>query len=185
MSERVCVGVILGAHGLKGAVRIKSFTERAVDVAAYGAVEDEAGGRRFRLRLLGEVKGAVTARIEGIDERNAAEALKGLKLYVAKSSLPPPEEEEFYYSDLVGLKAELADGKAMGKVKGVFDFGGGDVIEIAGPDGTVMLPFTKAAVPVVDIAGGRLVVEPPIEIEAGPGDVPEDEEEEVGGNDGE
>lgn len=184
MSGRVCVGVIVGAHGLKGAVRIKSFTERAADVAAYGEVEDEAGGRRFRLRLVGEVKAVVTARIEGVDERNAADALKGLKLYVARSSLPAPGEEEFYYSDLVGLKAELADGTAMGTVKGVFDFGGGDVIEIAGPDGTVMLPFTKAAVPVVDIAGGRLVVEPPIEIEAGPDDVPEDEEED-GGNDGE
>jgi 16S rRNA processing protein RimM len=184
MSERVCVGVILGAHGLKGAVRIKSFTERAADVAAYGAVEDEAGGRRFRLRLVGEAKGAVMAQIEGVGERDAAEALKGLKLYVARSILPPPEEEEYYCSDLVGLVVEGVDGTAMGTVKAVFDFGGGDIIEIVGPKGALMLPFTKAAVPVVDIAGGRLVVEPPIEIEAGPGDMPEDAEED-GGNDGE
>ncbi len=184
MSERVCVGVILGAHGLKGAVRIKSFTARAADVEAYGAVEDETGEWRFRLRLLGETKGAVTARIEGIGERDAAEALKGRKLYVARSALPLPEEEEYYCSDLVGLAAELADGTAMGTVKAVFDFGGGDVIEIVGPAGALMLPFTKAAVPVVDIAKGRLVVEPPIEIEAGPEDRPDDGTED-GGNDGE
>jgi 16S rRNA processing protein RimM len=179
MSERVCVGVILGAHGLKGAVRIKSFTERPVDVAAYGAVEDEAGLRRFRLRLVGETKGAVMAQIEGVGERNAAEALKGLKLYVARSTLPPPEEEEFYCSDLVGLAAALADGTPMGKVKAVYDFGGGDIIEIDGPNGALMLPFTKAAVPLVDVAGGRLVIEPPVEVEA-LGDENED-----GGNDGE
>lgn len=184
MTERVCVGVILGAHGLKGAVRIKSFTERAADVAAYGAVEDEAGRRRFRLRLVGEAKGAVMAQIEGVGERDAAEALKGLKLYVARSTLPALEEEEFYYSDLVGLAAERTDGTAMGKVKGVYDFGGGDIIEIVGPGGAVMLPFTKAVVPVVDVAAGRLVVEPPIETEAGSGDMPEDVEED-GGNDGE
>jgi len=184
MSERVCVGVILGAHGLKGAVRIKSFTERPVDVAAYGAVEDEAGGRRFRLRLVGEAKGAVMAQIEGIGERDAAEALKGQKLYVAKANLPVPGEEEFYCSDLVGLMATLADGTPMGTVKEVFDFGGGDVIEIVGPNGAVMLPFTKAVVPVVDVAGGRLVIEPPIEIEAGPDEMPGDEGED-GGNDGE
>ncbi len=180
MSGRVCVGVILGAHGLKGAVRIKSFTERPADVAAYGAVEDEAGRRRFRLRLVGEAKGAVMAQIEGVGERDAAEALKGLKLYVARSVLPPPEEEEYYCSDLVGLAVEGVDGRAMGTVKAVFDFGGGDILEVVGPQGAVMLPFTKAAVPVVDIAGGRLVVEPPVEVEAGPEDGEED-----GGNDGE
>jgi 16S rRNA processing protein RimM len=180
MSERVCVGVILGAHGLKGAVRIKSFTLRPADVAGYGAVEDEAGRRRFRLRLVGEAKGAVMALIEGIGERDAAEALKGLKLYVARSTLPAPEEEEYYCSDLVGLSVAGADGRPMGRVSGVFDFGGGDIIEIAGPNGTLLVPFTKAAVPLVDIAGGRLVVEPPVEIDATEDDVRED-----GGNDGE
>jgi 16S rRNA processing protein RimM len=184
MSERVCVGVILGAHGLKGAVRIKSFTERAVDVAAYGPVEDEAGLRSYRLRPVGETKGAVTAQIEGVSDREAAEAMKGVKLYVARSKLPAPEAEEFYYSDLIGLAAALADGTPLGTVKGVFDFGGGDVIEITGPKGAIMLPFTKAVVPVVDIAGGRLTVEPPIEIEAGPEEESANGEED-GGNDGE
>lgn len=166
MPDRVCVGVILGAHGLRGAVRIKSFTERPTDLAAFGPVEDEAG-RRFRLRPVGEVKGAVTAQLDGVVERNAAEALKGVKLFVARSALPPPEEEEFYYSDLIGLAVERIDGAPLGKVKAVFDFGGGDVIEVAGPDRTVMFSFTRTVVPVVDLAGRRLVVDPPVEVEGG------------------
>ncbi len=173
MKERVCVGVILGAHGLKGAVRVKSFTVRPLDVAAFGAVEDETGRRSFRLRALGESKGIVTVALDGVADRTAAEAFKGLKLFVARDALPPPEDDEFYYEDLVGLRAEGTDGKDLGRVKGVFDFGGGDVVEIEGPEGSLMLAFTRASVPVVDIAGGRLVVEPPLEIEADDGEAEE------------
>jgi 16S rRNA processing protein RimM len=174
MTDRVCVGVVLGAHGLKGAVRLKSFTGRAADVTAYGPVEDESGRRRFRLTLVGEGKGAVMVQIEGVGDRHAAEALKGSKLFVARSALPAPGEDEFYCSDLVGLRAVGADGTEMGKVTGMFDFGGGDVIEVAGPGGTRMLPFTRAVVPVVDLSGGRLVIEPPEEVEAGPKEDAED-----------
>ncbi len=163
--ERLCVGVIVGAHGVKGTVRVKSFTERPADVAGYGPVEDETGTRRFRLKPVGEAKGVVTATIDGVGDRTAAEALKGMRLYVPRTALPLPEEEEFYYSDLVGLTAVLADGFELGKVRGVFDFGGGDVIEVLGSGGTRMFPFTRAVVPVVDIAGGRLVVDPPVETE--------------------
>jgi 16S rRNA processing protein RimM len=178
MAERLCVGVILGAHGLKGAVRVKSFTANAVDVAAYGIVEDEAGRRRFRLLALGEAKGVVTARIDGIVDRTGADALKGVKLFVARDVLPATGEDEFYASDLVGLSAEGTDGSELGKVKGVFDFGGGDVIEIQGPGGSVMVPFTKAAVPVVDIAGGRLVVDPPVLVDMGPEGAEQEPDEE-------
>ncbi len=163
--ERLCVGVIVGAHGVKGTVRVKSFTERPADVAAYGPVEDETGQRCFRLKPVGEAKGVVTAMIDGVGDRTAAEALKGLRLYVPRAALPPAEEEEFYYSDLVGCKATLADGTELGVVKGVFDFGGGDVIEVAGPDGRAMYPFTRAVVPQVDIAGRVLVIDPPLETE--------------------
>jgi 16S rRNA processing protein RimM len=179
MVGRLCVGVILGAHGLKGAVRVKSFTAKATDVAAYGVLEDEAGGRRFRLKVQSEVKGVVTATLDGVADRAQAEALKGVRLHVARSALPEIGDEEFYYSDLVGLAVLATDGSPMGTVKGVFDFGGGDVIEIEGPGGKVMIPFTKAAVPVVDVAGGRLVVDPPLLVEA---DAKDGEEE---GNDGE
>ncbi len=164
MSNLLCVGVIVGAHGVRGAIRIKSFTAQPADLAAYGPVEDDQG-RRFRLTLLGEAKGVVLAKLAGVADRDAAEALKGVKLWVDRSALPKPDEDEFYYSDLVGLAAERTDGSPMGRVKGVFDFGGGDIIEICGPEGAVMLPFTRAVVPVVDIAGGRLVIDPPAEVD--------------------
>lgn len=161
MPERVCVGIVVGAQGLRGVVRIKSFTESPADVAAYGPVEDEAG-RRFRLRVVGEAKGVVLAQPEGIADRTGAEAMKGRRLYVARAALPPPAEEEYYHSDLVGLRAEREDGSPLGEVTGVFDFGGGDLIEVAGPEGKVMMPFTHAVVPVVDLSGGRVVVVPPV-----------------------
>lgn len=169
--DRVCVGVVVGAHGVRGSLRVKPFTEDPAAVAAYGSVEDEAGERRFRLKVTGLAKGVVTVTAHGVADRDAAEALKGTRLYVARSRLPAPEEDEFYYSDLVGLAAELADGTALGTVKGVFDFGAGDVIELALADGrTEMLPFTRVVVPVVDVAAGRLVVVPPAVVEARGGD---------------
>ncbi len=169
--DRVCVGAIVGAHGVRGAVRVKPFTEDPAGIAAYGPVEDEAGERRFRLKVLGVAKGVVNAAIQGVADRNAAEALKGTRLYVPRDALPAPAEDEFYYADLIGLRAELADGTVFGRVRGVFDFGAGDVLDVALPDGRVeMLPFTKAVVPVVDVAGGRVVVAPPETIEARPED---------------
>ncbi|HIJ61567.1 MAG TPA: 16S rRNA processing protein RimM [Rhodospirillaceae bacterium] len=171
MRGRLCVGVVIGAHGIKGAVRIKSFTDQAADVAAYGPVEDEAGQRRFLLHPQGAVAkgGTVTARIDGVDSRDQAEALKGTRLFVRREALPATAEDEFYYSDLVGLTAVAVDGQELGTVKGVFDFGGGDVIEISGPQGPTMFPFTRAVVPVVDLPAGRLVVDPPAEVIADDG----------------
>lgn len=158
---RVCLGVVVGARGLKGDLRIKSFTQRPEDIAAYGTLEDEAGDRRFALSVSGQAKGVVIARAKGVDDRTAAEKLKGVRLYVDRSVLPPPDEDEFYLSDLIGLRAEGPDGD-LGTVRTVADFGAGDVLEITGGGfGTVMVPFTKAIVPVVDIAGGRLVIDPP------------------------
>lgn len=170
MAERVLVGVVVGAQGLKGALRVKSFTADPLDIASYGPVEDEAGARRFRLKVTGEAKGTVIASVEGVKDRNAAEALKGTRFYVPRAALPASEDEdEFYHADLIGLPVELADGAALGKVRAVWDFGAGDVLEIARPDGEVMmLPFTKAAVPVVDVKGGRLIATPPEEVEARP-----------------
>jgi 16S rRNA processing protein RimM len=118
---------------------------------------------------MGGAKGVLTVRIDGVEDRSAAEALKGVKLYVPRSALPAPDEDEFYYSDLIGLTAVAMDGAELGKVRGVYDFGGGDVIELTGPQGTVMYPFTRAVVPVVDLAQGRIVIDPPAEIEASDG----------------
>ncbi len=175
MTSRLCVGVVGGAQGIKGAVRVKSYTAEADGLTAYGPVEDEAG-RKFRLTVIGAAKGLVTVRFDGVSDRDAAEALKGMKLYVPRSALPPVEDDEFYYADLVGLRAELADGSVLGTVKGVYDFGGGDIIALSSAGGELMFSFTRATVPVVDIAGGRLVVAPPQELEPEAGEVPQREE---------
>ena len=108
--KRVCVGVVTGAHGVRGAVRLKSFTAEPEDVAGYGPLEDERGERRFALRLIGHAKGVLIAAISGIEDRDRAEALRGSRLYLPRSALPPPEEEEYYHTDLIGLDAMLADG---------------------------------------------------------------------------
>lgn len=159
---RVCVGVITGAQGVRGAVRVKSFTADPEDLAAYGPVEDEAGERRFELRVVGRAKGVVVAKLAGIEDRDAAEALRGMRLYVGRAALPPAGEEEYYHADLLGLRAELADGSVLGRVRAVHDFGAGDSLELERPEGgLLMVPFTRAAVPVVDLAGGRVVIDPP------------------------
>jgi 16S rRNA processing protein RimM len=129
-------------------------------------VTDEAGARRYEVRIVGQGRGAVTARLSGIADRSAAEALKGLRLYVPRSALPATEAEEFYHADLIGLRAELRDGRAAGRVTAVHDHGAGTYLEIAGAGGRpLILPFTRRAAPVVDLAGGRLVIDPPEEIE--------------------
>ncbi|MGE0260248.1 MAG: ribosome maturation factor RimM [Alphaproteobacteria bacterium] len=165
--KRVCVGVVTGAHGVRGAVRVKSFTAVPEDVAGYGPLEDERGERRFALRLIsnakgGNAKGVLIAAIGGIDDRDRAEALRGLRLYLPRSALPPPEEDEYYHADLIGLTAALPDGAVLGTVRAVHDFGAGDTLEIERASGPpLMVPFTRAVVPVVDLDAGRLVIDPP------------------------
>ena len=160
--KQVCVGIVTGPHGVGGAVRIKSFTARPEDVAAYGPLADENGKRWLELRLLGAAKGVVIGRFSGVDDRNRAEGLRGLRLYLPRAALPPPEEEEYYHADLIGLDAVLEDGTPLGRVRAIHDFGAGDTLEIE-RHGTppAMVPFTRAIVPVIDIDAGRLIVQPP------------------------
>jgi 16S rRNA processing protein RimM len=162
---RVCLGTVAGAHGVRGALRVKSFTAEPDDIAAYGPVTDEAGSREFKLRIVGHARGDLVIKVDGINDRDAAEALKGTRFYVARAALPEPEADEFYHTDLIGLAAEDEAGTALGTVRAVHDHGAGALIEIRSQDGAELLvPFTKVAVPVVDIAGGRLVVSPPEEV---------------------
>ncbi len=176
MTARVCVGAIVGAHGVRGAVRLKSFTEVPAHIGAYGPLESEDGKRRFAPKVTGEAKGLVIAKLDGVNDRDAADALRGTRLYVPRDRLPDTDEDEFLYADLVGLNAETPDGRPLGTVRGVADFGAGDVLDIMGADGkAMMVPFTKRVVPIVDVAGKRLVVDPPDEVEA---------KEEEGENDG-
>ena len=161
---RICVGAIAGAHGVKGLVKIKSFTEEPDGVAAYGPLSDEAGEREFTLALTGRAKGLIIARIDGVEDRNMAEALRGTRLYVERAALPPTAEEAYYHTDLIGLEAVGMDGAPVGEVKALYNYGAGDVIEIQRRDkDLLLLPFTKAAVPEVDLEGGRLVVREPEE----------------------
>jgi len=158
------MGIVGAPHGVRGQVRIKSFTDEPSALARYGALEDEAGARRFTLQVVGTVKGdgMVVAKIAGIDDRDQAQTLRGLRLYLPRAALPPVGEDEFYHADLVGLAAELEDGSKVGTVSAVHDFGAGDVLEIARERGQpVVVPFTRVVVPVVDIAGHRVVIDPP------------------------
>lgn len=168
MASRVCVGLVVGVHGVRGAVRLKSFTEVAADIGRYSPVEDESGTRRWRLRVTGEAKGAVIATLDGIADRDAAEALKGARLYVERARLPATGEDEFLYADLVGLVAVTGEGTRLGRVGAVADHGAGDVLDITLDEGgSLLLPFTRASVPEVDLANGRLVVVPPVYAEGG------------------
>jgi len=160
--KRVCVGIITGAHGVRGAVRLKSFTAEPADVARYGPLEDESGERQFRLRITGSAKGVIIATLAGVADRDRAASLRGLRLYLPRDALPPPGDEEYYHADLIGLDATLAGGTSLGRVRAVHDFGAGDTLEIERPQGPpLMVPFTRAVVPTVDIPGGRLVIDPP------------------------
>jgi 16S rRNA processing protein RimM len=161
-TKLVCLGVVTAAHGVQGAVRIRSFTEAPEDIARYGTLTDETGTRSFDLRLAGTAKGVVIARIAGIDDRNRAEALRGLRLHLPRSALPQTQAEEYYHADLIGLEAVLGDGTPVGRVRAIHDFGAGDTLEVTRPGAPpVMVPFTRAVVPIVEPAAGRLVLDPP------------------------
>lgn len=160
--EKVCLGTIVGVHGVQGTVRIKSFTADPADIAAYGAVSDESGGRRFEVKVLGQARGTVLARLSGIADRNAAEALRGLRLYVPRAALPEANEDEFYHADLIGLPVETREGAPLGSVRAVHNFGAGDILELRDGNGReILLPFSDAAVPEIDLAKGRIVAVPP------------------------
>jgi 16S rRNA processing protein RimM len=159
---RVCLGVVTGAHGIQGAVRIKSFTEAPQDIARYGPLSDQRGHCSFQVEFLGITKGVVIARLSGVEDRSQAEALRGVRLYLPRSALPQTEAEEYYHADLIGLVAVLGDGTPVGRVRAIHDFGAGDTLELVRPDAPpIMVPFTRAVVPIIELAAGRLVLDPP------------------------
>ena len=155
------MGAIAGAHGVKGEVRVKSFAAAPKAIASYGPLEDRAGKRRFRLTVTGGLEVRLIATIEGVSTRDEAERLKGTELYVARDALPEIAADEFYHADLVGLEVRLPDGGRFGRVRAVHEFGAGDSLEIERADGDVLVPFTRRAVPEVNIAAGYLVLDPP------------------------
>jgi 16S rRNA processing protein RimM len=162
----VLLGIIGAPHGIRGEVRVKSYTADPTDLGRYGPLTAE-DGRSFAVRTVRAAKDVVVVRFAGIDDRNAAEALNGVKLFVPRAVLPPPEEEdEFLHADLIGLRAETEAGEDLGRISAIHDFGGGDILEVQPAKGpSLLFPFTRAVVPVIDIPGGRVIVAPPHEEE--------------------
>lgn len=157
-AERSVVMAEIGApHGVRGWVKLTVFAEDPATLRRYNPFHDPKG-RRFKITALKPVGKSLTAQIEGVADRDAAALLRGTRLEVPRSRLPRPEEDEFYHVDLIGLEARLADGTVLGHVRDVADYGAGDLLDLTGG---VMLPFTREVVPVIDIEGGFLTVEPP------------------------
>lgn len=161
LAKRSCVGAFSGAFGVRGEVRLKSFCAEPAAIAQYGPLWSADGGRCFRILDLRPVAGGFAARVEGIGDRDAAEALKGTALYVDRDRLPRLPDDEFYHADLVGLDVVDPGGTWLGRIRAIHNHGAGDVIEVGGGPQELLLPFTSAVVPTVDLIAGRLVADPP------------------------
>src|SRR5712672_4699142 len=166
MAAHICIARIGAAHGVRGAVKLWTFTEDPLAVKAYGPLLTKDGARSFEVATAREAKGHLVATLKGIATREDAERLNGIELYVAREKLPATDQDEYYHADLIGLAAVTPANEALGRVVAIHNFGAGDIIEIAPPGGaTMLLPFTHAVVPSVDLAAGRGVIELPEEID--------------------
>ena len=163
MTDRVCVGAIAGAFGVRGEVRLKSFCAEAADIAAYGPLTTEDWGRSFDVTLTRPVASGFAARLTGVMTKEAADGLRGQRLFAPRGALPSLPDDEFYHADLLGLSARDTGGAELGKIAAVLNHGAGDILELRGPalKGSVLVPFTRAIVPTVDLASGRVIIDPP------------------------
>jgi 16S rRNA processing protein RimM len=163
MSDRICVGVLAGSFGVQGEVRLKSFCVEPADIASYGPLYTEDGSRSFRVTLTRPVAGGLGARLSGVTTKEAADALKGTRLYADRDRLPGLPDDEFYHADLIGLAVYDTGGVLIGTVQAVHNHGAGDLIEIGPnlPKDAILLPFTRAIVPTVDLTARRIVVDMP------------------------
>ena len=163
--KQICVGVIVGSHGLRGLVKIKSFMVVSEDIVVHGPLTDKNGKRSFVLELVSSSKKGLVAKLEGVTTRDASEALRGLELYLSRDLLPNLKEDEFYYSDLIGLVVENTNGKIIGTVSMVDNYGAGEIIEVDLQEGgTAMYRMSLGVVPEIDLKNGRIVVDPPTEV---------------------
>jgi 16S rRNA processing protein RimM len=159
--DRICVGAIAGAFGVGGEVRLKSFCAEPADIAKYTPLTTEDGKRSFSVKLTRPVAGGLGARLSGVGTREDAEALKGTTLWAPRAALPSLPDDEFYHADLIGLEVVDTGGIVLGRVRAIFDHGAGDILEVVGGKDVLLLPFTRAVVPTVDLAAGRIVADPP------------------------
>lgn len=161
--RRILLGQIVRGHGIRGEMIVKAFTADPADIAAYGALTDAAGNAPLKLSIVRVSDKGVVVRVQGVTDRNGADALRGRELYVARSRLPQAEPGSYYHTDLIGLDVLTADGARIGRVVDVQNFGAGDLLEIArdGTKETELIPFTNACVPDIDLARGRVTIVPP------------------------
>lgn len=163
---RLLMGRIGAAHGIKGEVRIQSFTAEPLALADYRTFSTNRPGLEVTILAARATTNVLVARLAGVDDRTAAEKLNGVELYVERERLPAVEDDDdFYLADLIGLEARASDGAVLGKVLAVPNYGAGDILEIGGTGESRLVPFTRAAVPEIHLAAGYLVVVPPVEIE--------------------
>lgn len=167
--QKVCVGMITTAHGVRGVVKVKSFTTCAEDFAAYGDLQDVTGKRTFQVEIVGENKDQFLVQIDGINDRNKAEELRGVKLYVDRGLLPETAEDEFYYTDLIGMTAKSPEGEIIGSVVAVYNFGAGDMLEIKKQDSSLeLVSFSDNTVPTVNVKERELMVKMPETVDVKP-----------------
>ncbi|MGB3317059.1 MAG: ribosome maturation factor RimM [Albidovulum sp.] len=166
-TDRICVGAIGGAFGVMGEVRLKSFCAQPEAIAAYAPLYTEDGTRSFSLRITRTVNNGFAARLSGITSKEEADAMRGVELYADRSMLPNLPDDEFYHSDLIGLEVFDTGGTKLGTLRAVHNHGAGDILEIFAPGRktALLLPFTRAAVPTVDLTAGRIIADPPEETE--------------------
>jgi 16S rRNA processing protein RimM len=166
MPAQICIARIGAAHGVRGAVKLWTFTEDPFAVKRYGPLSTKDGARQFEVTDAREAKGHLVATLKGVTTRDEAERLNGVELYIAREKLPATREDEYYHTDLIGLAAVTTADRPLGRVIAIYNFGAGDIMEIAPPQGaTMLLPFTNAMVPTVDLKAGRVMIELPDEIE--------------------
>ncbi len=158
----ICVGAVMGAFGVRGEIRLKSFCADPSAIETYSPLVAESG-ESYEVKLVRSVKGGFGARLTGVPDKEAADALRGTKLYARREDLPTLPDDEYYHSDLVGLEVLDTGGARLGKVISVQDFGAGDILEIAskGLKEPAMLPFTLVNVPTVDLSAGKIIADPP------------------------
>lgn len=166
-ARHVLLGRIGAAHGIKGELRIQSFCANPLDIATYGPLMTSREGLTLEIVSARVQKDRIVARIKGVSDRNAAEALNGVELFVAREKLPPEDDpEDFYYADLIGLSVRDPDGREIGKVKALDDYGAGDVVEIALSNGaSALYAFSRDNFPTIAVQDGYLVLDPPVESE--------------------
>jgi len=163
----ICVGAVAGAFGVRGEVRLKSFCAEPAAIADYAPLFTEDGSRSFTVKITRPVAGGFAARLGGVTTKDAADALRGTALFAERAKLPSLPDDEFYHADLIGLEVRDTGGAVLGRVAAIHNHGAGDILEVraAGQASPLLLPFTRAAVPTIDLALGRIVADPPGEVD--------------------